>query len=63
MKVDRSGIPAESSIPPSEQIDDCSDDVEILYDYLLSDVTDPPSEEIGEKNQFDNDFLEGLSCG
>ena len=63
MKVERSGIPEGSSIPSCEQIDDCSDDVEILYNYLLSDVTDPPSEEIGEKNQFDNDFLERLSCG
>jgi hypothetical protein len=64
MKVDRSGLPEDSSIPPCEQIDDCSDDVEILYDYILSNVTvDPPSEEIGEKNKFDNDFLDGLSCG
>lgn len=55
-----------SDVVDGDTIDDCSDQVEELYNYLLafndSSDFDGPSEEIDAKNQFDRDFLNGLSC-
>lgn len=64
LSVERFNHPSE--VIGGDTIDDCSDEVEILYNYLLAfnatDDLDGPSEEIDAKNQFDQDFLNGLTC-